>query len=241
MWRELLRGLVDLVWPKRCLACKKGLGSNSVDNLVCRECWAKIKRNLPPFCYSCGRHLEKKNLSKNICPACIKEQPYFDRAFSPCVYEGVLKELIHSFKYQGKDYLGSTLSKLMNEFIQEYNLPMDFIDFIIPVPLHKTRLREREFNQAEILAKFIAGQFHKELACQQLQRQRYTPSQTELTPQQRLRNVQNSFSVTQNYAFKSKNILLIDDVFTTGATASWAAYALKQAGANIVFVLTLAS
>ncbi|MDP3732847.1 MAG: ComF family protein [Candidatus Omnitrophota bacterium] len=240
MLRKILNVLTDILYPKACLVCKRHLKAIAcVDNLVCTQCWAKIKRNSPPFCRCCGRHLEKP--VKNICPACIRKQLHFDRAFSPCAYEGVLKELIHTFKYQGKDYLGTTLTRLMTEFIEEYNLPMDLLDLVIPVPLHKTRLREREFNQAQILSNHIACRFGKKVSHDNLRRLRLTKTQTELEIGERLLNVKGSFAATKKEDIKGKNILLVDDVLTTGATCSEAAYALKDAGANIVFVLTLAS
>jgi len=145
------------------------------------------------------------------------------------------------FKYKDKDYLGLTLSRLMVEFIREYNLPMDFIDLVVPVPLHKTKLREREFNQAEILSNHIASQFNKKLLPDALMRLRHTKTQTELEMDERMINVKGSFSAAKNKDLKGKNILLVDDVLTTGATSSEAAYALKNAGAHIVFVLTLAN
>jgi len=240
MLRKVLNLLADIVYPKTCLVCKRNLkGIACIDNFVCTQCWAKIKRNIPPFCRSCGRHLEKP--LQNICPACVRRKLHFDRAFSPCVYEGVLKELIHAFKYQGKDYLGPTLSRLMIEFIEEYNLPMELLDLVIPVPLHRARLREREFNQAQILSNHIARKFNKKVLPDTLRRLRFTKTQTELEIDERLLNVKNSFTATQKEEIKGKNILLVDDVLTTGATCSEAAYALKEAGANIVFVLTLAN
>jgi ComF family protein len=242
MLRNFIQGLVEIIYPKVCITCKNKLnGKASVDNLICLNCWGKIKRNLPPFCYRCGRHLEANYLNKNICPNCLKMPLHFDRAFSPCVYEGIIKELIHKFKYEGKDYLGSTLNKLMIEFICEYNLPLELIDFIIPVPLHKTRLREREFNQAEILSKHLAQEFNKKLLTDNLIRYRMTKTQTELKETERLLNVKDSFSVKEKEMLKGKNILLVDDVLTTCATASEVAYVLKNAGANVVFVLTLAN
>jgi ComF family protein len=241
MLRRLINGLVDIVYPKTCLACKNKIESAAIDNLVCAQCWAKIKRNTPPFCHSCGRHLEKSDFVKNICPCCLKSRLHFDRAFSPCAYTGVIKELIHAFKYNNRDYLGLPLSRLMIEFIREYNLPMGYLDFIVPIPLHKTRLREREFNQAQILAKFIAAEFKKEVLSDALLRLRHTKTQTELETQERLLNVKGSFSVNNNREIKGKNILLVDDVLTTGATSSEAAHTLKDAGTNIVFVLTLAN
>lgn len=239
MLRRFFNTLVDIVYPKTCVVCKHKLKEIScVDNLVCMSCWTKIKRNVPPFCYRCGRHLEKPR--KNICPECVKRQLHFDRAFSPCIYEGIMKELIHAFKYQGKDYLSYTLSRLMVEFIKDYNLPVDLLDLVIPIPLHKARLREREFNQAELLSDYIASTFNKNVLSDNLRRLRNTKTQTELETNQRLLNVKDSFGVAESREIKGKNILLVDDVFTTGATSSEAAYALKNAGANIVFVLTLA-
>ncbi|MCX5702400.1 MAG: ComF family protein [Candidatus Omnitrophica bacterium] len=240
MLRRFINSLVDIVYPKICLACKNKLREQScIENIVCAECWGKIKKNLPPFCHSCGRHLEK--FVSKICPSCLRKQLHFDRAFSPCVYEGVIKKLIHAFKYQNKDYLGFKLSRLMIEFIKEYNVPVDLLDSILPIPLHKTRLREREFNQAEVLSNHIAKEFNKTVLSDCLMRHRYTKTQTGLKDSLRLLNVKGSFSTNQGKAIKGKNILLVDDVLTTGSTASEAAYVLKNAGANIVFVLTLAS
>ncbi len=241
MLRRFIRRLTDIAYPRVCLACKGKLDALNSDEYICSGCRLKIKINLPPFCSSCGRHLEKKSLNKNICPVCLKKRLHFDRAFSPCLYEGVTKELIHAFKYKGKDHLGVPLGKIMIEFIKEYELPIDYLDFIIPIPLHKTRLREREFNQAEILSRQIAIEFKKDLATGILCRHRLTKTQTGLAMDKRFANVKESFSITNNSALKNKNVLIVDDVLTTGATSSEAAFCLKDAGVNIVFVLTLAN
>lgn len=241
MLRRFIRGLTDIAYPKTCLSCKHKLETLATEEYICGSCRLKIKRNIPPFCSSCGRHLEKDSLHKNICLGCLKKALSFDRAFSPCLYEGVMKELIHEFKYKGKAHLAKPLSKLMTEFIREYDLPIDYLDFIIPMPLHKTRLREREFNQAEALSRHIATEFNKNLAPQALIRHRLTRTQTELPINKRFLNVKESFSVAASYDLRNKNVLLVDDVLTTGATSSEAAHTMKNAGANIVFVLTLAN
>ncbi|MDD4893705.1 MAG: ComF family protein [Candidatus Omnitrophica bacterium] len=241
MLRRFLGVLTDIMYPKTCLVCKKQLDRQErADNFVCIECWGKIKKNPPPFCFSCGRHL-KKPVTHNVCAACRRKQLHFDRAFSPCIYEGTIKELIHAFKYQGKDYLGHILTGLMTEFIEEYNLPMDMLDLIMPVPLHKARLREREFNQAQILSEHICRKFNKQISTDALSRLRPTKTQTELETGERFLNVMDSFTVNKKEGIKGKNILLVDDVLTTGATCSEAARSLKDAGAGIVFVLTLAN
>ncbi|MFA5090774.1 MAG: ComF family protein [Candidatus Omnitrophota bacterium] len=242
IFNNLLSGLKDIVYPRICTICKKSLKDTaSLDEVICAQCWGQIKKNIPPFCHSCGRHLERNNFIKNICLTCLRQPLYFDRAFSPCAYDGVLKDLIHDFKYKNKDYLGQTLSRLMIEFIKEYNLPLDPLDYIIPMPLYRSRMREREFNQAQVLSEHIAGEFNKEVLDNILVRTRYTRTQTELETQERFMNVKDSFSVTDEDGIRHRNILLVDDVLTTGATSSEAAYALKNAGANIVFVLTLAN
>ncbi|MFA4889922.1 MAG: ComF family protein [Candidatus Omnitrophota bacterium] len=241
MLRSFFSGLRDILYPKICLACKDKLKPKAADELVCGKCWDNIKRNVPPFCSRCGRHLAKNNITKSVCPACVRKVLHFDRAYSPAVYAGPLKELIHEFKYKNKDYLGGTLSKLISEFIKEYKIPLELIDYIMPVPLHQARLRQREFNQAQVLSRHIAEEFDKTMLENVLIRHKNTRTQTELEPQLRLSNVLGSFSVKNAAAINRRNILLIDDVLTTGATCSEAALALKNAGAGIVFALTLAN
>jgi len=236
-----LKGLVDLLYPRTCAVCKKKLTLTSVDGIICMDCWGKIKKNIPPFCRRCGRTLEKKSPNKNICSGCIKNPVYFDRAFSPCLYEGPVKDLVHQLKYQGKDYLAPVLTGLMTDFIREFDVPVGLLDIVVPIPLFKTRLRQREFNQAELLAKNIAAIFKKKLVSDNLIRVKNTQTQTELTTPQRRSNVAGCFKVKEDSAFEGKNILLVDDVLTTGATCSEASRALKKAKANIVFVMTAAS
>ncbi|MDD5596266.1 MAG: ComF family protein [Candidatus Omnitrophica bacterium] len=241
MLRKVIQGLTDLIYPKKCLACSNKLGYESTDIFICAPCNKAIKKNLPPFCLSCGRHLERISFVKNICPDCQRTKLHFDRAFSPCRYEGTIKELIHEFKYKGKDYLGKPLSKIMADFIREYSLPIDYLDSIVPVPLHKLKLREREFNQAQLLSNHIAKTFNKEMLEASLIRKRHTKTQADLERDLRLSNVMDSFAVVKEEKVRGKNILLVDDVLTTGATCSEAAKTLKNAGAKIVFVLTLAN
>ncbi len=241
MLRQIVRGLISAFYPKRCLSCGNKIDPEKGEDLVCGICQKEIKRNTPPFCASCGRHLEKNTLYKNICPACVRKKTSFDRAFSPCVYEGVIKKLIHEFKYNQADTLAKPLSKIMIDFIREYRLPLSDLDCIIPVPLHAVRLREREFNQAEELSRPISREFKKELLNDALLRRINTKPQAGLKGRQRETNVKMGFKTKEGVRLGGKNVLLVDDVITTGATASEAALALKDAGANAVFVLTLAN
>jgi competence protein ComFC len=243
MLRGLFKGLKDLIYPSFCLVCKNRVDSADQQQLVCFSCWDKVEKNLPPFCASCGRHLSSEAIEKGSCPNCsnYKVNLYFDRAFSPCIYTGSIKQLIHEFKYSGKDYLGKTLGKLLNTFIRDYQLPIEYLDFIIPVPLHNSRKREREFNQAEILSRQVAQEFNKKVLTDNLIRIKPTKTQTELTFRERCRNIENSFRVTRPEQIKDTNLMLIDDVLTTGATSNEAAKCLKNAGAKKIILLTLAN
>jgi len=241
MLQRLIRGIINILFPETCASCKNKLDTQAIDKIICKPCLSKIEKNIPPFCLSCGRKLEKKSFAKHICFECIKKKLYFDRAFSPCVYDGIIKKLIHEFKYKQKHHLGEILGKFMIDFIHEYKLPIECMDYIIPIPLHKTKLREREFNQAEILAKRIAYEFNKDMPLEILKRIKNTKTQTDLEPNKRFLNVKESFVVENSKKIENKNLLIVDDVFTTGATSSEAALVLKKAGANIVFVLTLAN
>jgi competence protein ComFC len=238
---NLITGLKDIIYPKTCLICKQDLASTCVDEFVCVKCWASIKKNTPPFCRCCGRNLDNRSLVNALCSECLKNKLDFDRAFAPCIYEGPVKDLIREFKYKKNDYLAATLSGLMIDFIREYAIPVSSVDMLIPMPLHPTRLREREFNQAELLARCIASAYTKAVSTDNLVRLRHTRTQAELQGADRLENVKDSFSVKMPDLVKGKIILLIDDVLTTGATASEASRALKSSGANTVFVLTLAN
>ena len=241
MLTGLFKGFKDLIYPNCCLACKNKIELNQGQNLVCANCLDKIERNLPPFCSTCGRHLDGEAIKQNICTGCKNTKFYFDKAFSPCIYTGIIKKLVHEFKYSGKDYLGRFFGSIMNTFIRDYNLPIQHFDYIVPVPLHKSRLREREFNQAQILSQQIAEEFNKKIIAGALIRNKPTRTQTELTIEERRLNMKDSFLVIKPEQIKSTNLLLIDDVLTTAATSNEAAKSLKIAGANAVILFTLAN
>lgn len=241
MLRQIAKGLKELIYSDCCPGCGDKMLPDKPRKFICASCRDKLEMNLPPFCVSCGRHLEGASVERNTCPACLKVKFNFDRAFSPCRYSGTIKKLIHEFKYSGDDYLGEGLGEIMNDFIKEYRLPIADMDFIIPVPLHKSRLREREFNQAKILSDKVAGEFDKTVLPQVLMRSKATRTQTELDPEERRLNLEKGFCVTRPELVREKNLLLVDDVFTTGATSNQAASSLKEAGARRVILLTLAS
>ncbi len=245
-----VKHFLNLIYPLSCLTCKVRLTPLS-DRPLCEICWNKIELILPPFCRVCGKHLPapletdevaRPAKSQNralICKDCQRSSYFFRAARSVCIYDGVIKKCIHLFKYQSKLSLLKPLSRLMIGFAGNF-LNMKNIDLIIPVPLHSSKLRLRQFNQAQILAKSINQAFSKELQDRLLVKIRPGPAQVNLSQAERLKNVRGTFKVKNVEPLKDKTILLIDDVLTTGATAGECARMLLEAGAGRVDVFALA-
>lgn len=231
----------DILYPRYCVACHSRMRAAKTKVPLCAICREKILPLTPPFCAKCGRGITGSHLQEGKCASCQNHRFDFDRAWAGYAYEGVIREMIHSFKYKYKAGLGTPLAGLMLDFIKDYRLPIASCDYIMPIPLSPARLREREFNQAYILAAALSNHLSLKLLDNNLKRIRNTRSQTELDNPARWKNIRGAFRLKSPAIVKDKNILLIDDVLTTGATASEAASTLKNSGANTVFVLTLAN
>jgi len=174
-----------------------------------------------------------------ICKDCQKRPYFFRKAHSVCVYEGIIKECIHLLKYRSKLSLVKPLSKLMINFAYRF-LEMQDIDLILPVPLYSAKQRQRQFNQAKVLARPLARTFSKALREGLLIKTRPGPAQVSLSRPERFKNVQGTFKVRNAKLLKNKNILLVDDVLTTAATANECARVLSVAGAKTIDVFVLA-
>ena len=239
MLQTILVGLTELVYPPACFLCKIPLRRSHPENVLCLACRHLLKPNLPPFCIVCSRHLSEP-LTMTRCRECRHHPPHFDFAWGAYQYNNTLKELIHAFKYDGKIYLRHYFFSLIISFIKDYQLDICQFDYLIPIPLHPTKLRERTYNQSLILSKMISYHFNIPLLENHLAKIRYTKNQAEIERKQRWTNIHGAFRIKNSKAVKEKNILLLDDLLTTGATASEGARILKEAGAKKVSVLTLA-
>lgn len=171
----------------------------------------------------------------HLCGRCAKEEQPFATARSAGIYDGFLLEAIHRFKYNGKTSLAGPLINILTEAF-----PNNVCGLIVPVPLHKARLKERGFNQSLLLAKGLAKAYNLPIDYLNLKRIRATDHQINLKGKERLINVKNAFEVKDKTAFQDKKIVLIDDVYTTGATVTECSNTLKKAGAKSIDVLTLA-
>ncbi len=239
--RLFLKHILNIAYPRICLSCRVPLRGDSIDGLLCHNCWAGIKKNNPPLCAICGRQMQAAEISSKVCFSCRRKNYSFDRALSPCKYEGIIRELIHQYKYQNKDHLALPLSRLLIDFIKQYRINLRLYDLVIPVPLHRTKLREREFNQAELLAQRLAKEFSLAFSSSNLWRKYHRHAQMELSEDKRWENINGCFALHNPAEIKGKNIILIDDVLTSGATCSEAAAVMKSAGAVTVLAITIAN
>ena len=170
----------------------------------------------------------------------MQSKSHFDFAWAACLYKDPLKRMIYQFKYNNKPYLSKYLSQFIFNFLEIYRMDIEQFDIIVPIPLFSTRLRERGYNQSRLLAGHISAHYHIDLSTTHLIRVRNTEHQTGLCEKERWTNIRGAFRIVHSDAISGKNILIIDDLFTTGATVSQAAGVLKKAGARTVGVLTLA-
>lgn len=214
--------------------------------LLCKKCLGGFKPVIPPLCTRCGVPFESGGNTGHVCGSCIKNPPSFDMARAAGRYEGVLNLLIQRFKYKGKTGLSEPLSMLLFACLKNHWLP-DTINMIAPVPLHARRMRKRGFNQAALLLNHLSAARVEDLFGGQvrimrdlLQRTRNTMPQTGLARDQRKKNIKKAFCLKPGIDVQGKQIVIVDDVMTTGATVSECAVTLLNAGAKGVDVLTLA-
>jgi len=231
--------ILDFVYPINCRICFCKLDYKSLDSgTICPDCWKKVEYLHLPYCLRCG-HPAGDGFSEK-CEECKKFRPvYFIKARGIAKYSGVLRKAIHFWKYGFKEEMKKPLVQIIEKYIQT-NTELDSFDIIIPVPLHPIKFREREFNQAEILAEPFSDYFGIPVISDILYRTRYTRPQMELSADERFKNVEGLFALRNPAIVNGKKILLIDDVMTTGATVNACSKVLKEAGCLDIYIVVLA-
>jgi len=232
------RAWVDFFFPPKCIFCGKSQGK-WVPEQPCSPCLSQIKFFSSPRCPRCGLGFAGKPGEDHLCSDCITEERYFNRARALGPYEGLILEAISRFKYHGVSRLALPLGHLLAEY-QDADFALSEFDLVLPVPLHPKRLRQRGFNQSLLLARRISRRRSIPLDFTALLRIHHTQPQTRLSGPERQKNIRGAFVVERPERVTGKKILLIDDVFTTGATVQECSKVLLQAGASQVDVLTLA-
>lgn len=238
--KNLWETTLNLLYPPHCLCCGSSL-HREADRYLCEGCKKGIAYIKNPRCPKCGAGLAPYSRTENGCMYCNTLQLRFDTAFSAAYFHGAVKELIHCFKYSKKEYLIKPLMDITSKAL-ETGIPFPVNPhWIVPVPLHWRKKMQRGFNQAELLAQYIGRNLGIKMLPRCLSRLRDTHPQTSLSTTQRKENVKGAFRVrAPSNCIKGKTVLLVDDVLTTGLTASECAWALKRAGVERVYVLTVA-
>lgn len=230
---------LDLLFPPLCPVCG-ALAGDDRRGPLCGPCWRAIPRIDPPWCDVCGRPFPAFEVAAwspaGVCGPCAIRRPAYAYARSAGYYEGTLREALHAFKFGGKTALARVLADLAIEHgLRGHSRRTDLV---VPVPLHRSRRRERGFNQAGLLAARIARAQGVPCRPRLLWRSRATAPQTDLSAAERRRNVRGAFAASPRV--RGRHVLVVDDVLTTGATVSECARALGLAGAASVGVLTVA-
>jgi ComF family protein len=231
----MLKPLLNLLYPPRCLACKT---LTTEQGSVCSACWNGINFITEPYCSACGHPLEYGGGEHTLCGQCLSHTPPYRKARSVFHYTDTSKAMIANLKYHdGTDtapYLAQWLKRSGEALLAE-------ADILVPVPLHPFRLFKRRYNQSALLANALAKQTGVQHIPDALLRVKNTPPQAELTRNQRLKNVVGAFIVNPKHSktLEGKRVILIDDVMTTGATIAACTKALKKSKPRSVDVLTL--
>lgn len=229
--------LLDWVYPRQCYCCGAPLTGRS-GRLLCRECFRHLasRRLTGRGCATCG--LPLSGGPADVCGYCQQYPRRFDLARAVCPYGSPMGDLVRSFKFDGAYFIGPVV---IDSVAKLGWLPPEICeaDAVAPVPLHPRRRRERGYDQALILARALARRGRWKLLPDALRRVRYTDSQKHLSPPERAQNVRGAFEAGST-SVEGLHVLLVDDVVTTGATASECAGVLKKAGAARVSVFSLA-
>ena len=237
----MLRSLITFLYPAQCRHCGENLDPAD-GHYICKSCWQEADLIDRPYCEICGYPVSQTVAMPDRISSCVEcpEDPHFRKARSAAVHDSAVGEAVRLLKYQGKAVMAKPLADLMINALPVF-FGMEDYDCIVPVPLHKKKRRERGYNQMELIGKDLSSALGVPLETRSLIKVKHTESQVRMsTSAERAANVRGAFDVADSSRITGKKILLIDDVFTTGATADESAKTLAKKGkASYVDVFTL--
>ena len=221
-----------IIQPDYCIFCLSKIAAGK-KKPICSKCFKELKINQPPFCRQCGKSI--KNAVNHICRISLSDKEDF-RIFYPLKYEKITREALHKLKYEGQLNLVRFFSFRMAALVKEHILPFNNIDFITYVPLHKKKLKEREFNQSELLAKGVSSRTKIPLIENLISRTIYTRPQSKLSEKERKTNLRGAFKINGRYkdVITGSHLLLIDDIITTGSTVKECLKEIKKHAAKVI-------
>lgn len=237
---DYLDSFLDLLYPEKnyCIVCNN-FDQSIEEEYICESCRRKLHYLADPICKTCGKDMLFES-SSGICDQCAKHNYSFIKNKSVFRYDGLIKEIIHDYKYLDKSYYHRFLAMTLYHYMID-NSYINF-DLITCVPIHKQKLKQRGYNQTELLAKFISHKLdipYKAL----LVRKSNTIKQSNLSKNEREKNLLNAFAICSKIDYnivRDKSILIIDDIYTTGSTMEACANVLKNKGAKAIYGLTVA-
>ena len=240
MWNanalEPLRAIASLFYPPACAICSLPV---AVSEQLCVKCASKAPRIEPPFCSRCSEPFAGAITEVFSCANCEHRILHFESAVAAYRSRGVVRRIIHEFKYGHQLHLRHPIAGWLHETLDDPRLRGRRFDAVVPVPLHPARQRERGFNQALLLTELLSARATLPLR-DVLQRIRFTTTQTAFDRAERMENLRDAFRLRKNIDVRGWRVLLIDDVLTTGATMSECARVLKASGAISVHAATAA-
>lgn len=226
--------VLDFLYPRRCPIC--GEIQNYGDVQICKSCMSGLKRVEPPFCMRCGKTVWSDE--QEYCEDCKRFPKYYEKGYPVFIYQEPLKKALYDFKYHNQREYALFFAKCMYYRFHEEWEKLSF-DGIVPVPLHKNKLRRRGYNQAALLAKQLSKQLAVPFYTDYLVRKEDTGPQKELNDRQRMKNLKKAFKIGKN-KIKLKRILLVDDIYTSGATIASCTEVLQSAGVEQVWYASVA-
>lgn len=236
---ELCRGSADLLFPPNCLVCTSPLSESFSPPLICGDCLAKCGKLTPPVCLRCASPVRGRQENQPTCARCIRRKYHFQSATAYGIYDRALREAVIRAKQTSELPLAHALGQLLADHCAAQP-EMKRHDVVLAMPTHWMRRWNRGGNSAETLAAEVASKLHLPLAGRVLRLRRRTQKQGMLSPQERFRNVKHAYAVVRSQAIQGASVLLVDDVLTTGATASEVARILRKAGAHSIHVAVVA-
>jgi ComF family protein len=238
-WPRSLKKLLDWVYPRTCVHCDLSISDERPELPFCSSCWGTIRPLTGPQCPICATPFSSPSALSyspdHHCAECREHTPAFSQAITPYAYEGILAEAIQRFKYRKQPSLADPLAHLLVEALRTVRF-----DRVSAIPLHPARLRTREFNQSLLLAQRISRFTEVPLLIDALSRSRDTLPQVGLSRKEREQNVRRAFYLSDPKSIQGMHILLVDDVYTTGATLREGAKILIKGGAKEVIVAAVA-
>ena len=233
MKKTLLGMMADLLYPRRCPVCDRAV--KPFGSLVCETCKDELTYIKEPYCMKCGKELDSEETE--FCGDCMRHHHLFDTGRSLFAYKS-MSDSLYRFKYKGRQeyaaYYAECLSRRLGDWIRRCEP-----DVLVPVPIHKSKMYVRGYNQAEVLAKELGRIMHIPVDTTLIKRMRKTLPMKNLSVSERQNNLKRAFKICRNDV-KLSTIVIVDDIYTTGSTIDAMSYELRMAGIEHIYFVTLA-